>query len=645
MPAATMDFFEHQEKARKKTKRLIAYFVLAVALMIAVIYVLIAGIFLHSKAGKAAGPGWIWDPGLFLGIAAGTIAVITVGSLVKIGELSAGGSALAMRMGGRQINPNTRDPDERKLMNVIEEMSIASGISVPPVFVLESEKGINAFAAGFKSGDAAVCVTRGCMKLLTRDELQGVIAHEFSHILNGDMRLNMRLMGIVFGILCLTIIGRILLSTRGRKNPLPLVGLVLVLLGWVGFFFGRLIKSAVSRQREFLADAAAVQFTRNPDGLAGALKKIGRVAWGSRVGAASAEEASHFFFGNAVGQSWLNFLETHPPLEERIRRIDPSFDGKFPRVAVESEERPMARDLPPRVAGLPTIAARSGSGGTVGTPVSAAAVLSTLGSPTPHHLDRAAGLLAALPDVVVQAAHEPFDANALVYALLLSVDVSARNDQLRELERQTIPGLFLATSRFLPLIAELDRPTRLALVEMVLPALRGLTGEQYERFACDVKSLIEADQGIDLFEYALQKMLMRHLEPQFKPTRKAVTQYYVLKPVVADCAVLLSALARFGQDDPKEIEKAFHAGVEAIGQQQHHFELLGREKCNLPEIDQALDRLVELASPLKKCVLIACAHAVASDGVLKSREAELLRAIADTLDCPIPPILAQGALR
>ncbi|HKS37144.1 MAG TPA: M48 family metalloprotease, partial [Verrucomicrobiae bacterium] len=438
------------------------------------------------------------------------------------------------------------------------------------------------------------------------------------------------------------VIGRVLLRTRGRKNPLPVIGLVLIVMGWIGFFFGRLIKSAVSRQREFLADAAAVQFTRNPDGLAAALKKVGGLASGSRVHAEAAEEASHLFFGNALGHRGFNFWATHPPLEERIRRIDPAFDGRFVRVSAEPEAPPAPRDLPPRITRRPTVLASSATGRPAGAALSAAAVLSTLGNPTAQHLDEATGLLSALPEALVQAAHEPFDANALVYALLLSADASVRDGQLKELEKQTMAGLFHAAARLYPLVAELERPAKLALVELAMPSLRSLAPDQYDVFAGDVQTLIESDRGIDLFEYALQKMLRRHLEPQFKPTSKPVTQYYVLKPVVPDCAVLLSALARSGHDDPNTIESAFQTGVRALAQPQHHFELLEADRCNLPQIDQALDHLAQLAPALKKCVLVACSHAAASDGVLQAREVELLRAIADTLDCPIPPILSQG---
>ena len=270
-----MDFFERQDEARRHTKFLVVYFVLAVLSLLVVINVAVSLVL----GGLAVGP----KTALLLWITLGTLAVILIGSAFKTLQLAGGGSVVAELLGGRLIDSNTSDTDERKLLNVVEEMSIASGVPVPQVYVMDDEAGINAFAAGYSTSDAAISVTRGCMKLLSRDELQGVIAHEFSHILNGDMRLNIRLMGLVFGILCLTVIGRVLIRTRGRKNPRPLVGLALIVVGWAGVFFGRLIQAAVSRQREVLADAAAVQFTRNPAGLAGAPKKIGGLAYGSRI--------------------------------------------------------------------------------------------------------------------------------------------------------------------------------------------------------------------------------------------------------------------------------------------------------------------------------------------------------------------------
>ena len=287
----------------------------------------------------------LWNPELFGLVAMGTSAVIAAGSLYKMAALSGGGHTVAELLGGRLLRADAATPAERRLLNVVEEMAIASGVPVPPVYLLENELGINAFAAGHAPGDAVVAVTAGTLARLSRDELQGVIAHEFSHILNGDMRLNIRLMGVLFGILVIGLTGWIIFrSTTGgyvrlgardddRKgfNPLPLIGLALYVIGYVGVFFGNLIKAAVSRQREFLADASAVQFTRNPDGIAGALKKIGAVAEGSRIQDPHAEEASHMFFGDALS-GWtelFGLLATHPPLVERIKRIDPSFDGDF----------------------------------------------------------------------------------------------------------------------------------------------------------------------------------------------------------------------------------------------------------------------------------------------------------------------------
>src|ERR1051325_10285133 len=340
-----MDFFERQDKARKNTKVLVVYFVLAVACIIAAVYLaclLILGGAAAHHHGRAAEFA-LWNSDVFFYSSMGTLAVIVFGSLYQISALSGGGSVVAESLGGRPVEPGTTDAQERRLLNVVEEMSIASGVPMPKVYVLDEERGINAFAAGHSTSDAVVAVTRGTLQTLNRDELQGVIGHEFSHILNGDMRLNLRLMGIIFGILCLATIGRILLRTRGRRNPLPLLGLALLAIGGIGVFFGRLIQAAVSRQREFLADASSVQFTRNPAGLSGALQKIGGV--GSQIESDRAADACHMFFGNALGSSFLGMFATHPPLEERIRAIDPTWDGKFKEVRIVDDEEAIAEVL------------------------------------------------------------------------------------------------------------------------------------------------------------------------------------------------------------------------------------------------------------------------------------------------------------
>ena len=384
----------------------------------------------------------LWDVRLFFGVTVGVLAVIFIGSAYKTNELSGGGSSVATLMGGRPVNPNTTDPNERKLLNVVEEMAIASGVPVPQVYVLNDERAINAFAAGHTTGDAAIGVTRGCIELLTRDQLQGVIGHEFSHILNGDMRLNLRLIGVIFGLLCIATIGRVLLSARSRSsrdnNALPLIGLVLVLLGAIGVFFGRLIQAAVSRQREFLADASSVQFTRNPGGLSGALQKIGQYGFGSRLESEHAPDLCHMFFGNGVREPFFGLLATHPPIPDRIRAIDPAWDGKFPRLdekQVEVVKRAAISELEHRPRPMPdmpdffktVLGGAVIAGGSAEKPpvIRSHTVLPNLGNPTPLHLKYAEQLRDSLPDSVKAAAREPLDAIAMIYAILLSPDETA----------------------------------------------------------------------------------------------------------------------------------------------------------------------------------------------------------------------------
>ena len=311
-----MDFFESQDAARQKTGRLVLLFVLAVVSIIVSVYLVVSGALFYTAETEEAR---LWHPELFLAVATATVAVVAGGSLYKIAQLRGGGRVVAEALGGRLIPRDATDPQQRKILNVVEEMAIASGVPVPEVFVMEEEPGINAFAAGKTFSDAAIGVSRGAMKLLTRDELQGVIAHEFSHILNGDMKLNLRLIGVLHGILILAIIGRIVLRSaafsgggrsrddKGAGAIFMILGIGLLAIGYIGVFFGHLIKSAISRQREFLADASAVQFTRNPDGIGGALKKIGGLSYGSKLINGRAEEVSHMCFGNALpptGQGW-----------------------------------------------------------------------------------------------------------------------------------------------------------------------------------------------------------------------------------------------------------------------------------------------------------------------------------------------------
>ncbi len=664
-----MDFFERQEHARRQTTWLLAYFAVAVVVIVVVTYVIFASIVQPFLKPLPHGPRihsvpvafcwlvgelllhpvnylrWTWDPGLFAGFAAGAALVIALGSFYKIRQLAAGGPVVAELLGGRRVEPDSAESDDQKLRNVVEEMAIASGMPVPEIYVLDNERGINAFAAGHTRSDVAVGVTRGCLKLLTRDELQGVIAHEFSHILNGDTRLNMRLMGVAHGILWPVIVGRIFVRGSNRaaelgesvfdedasvaRLPLVLIGYILLIVGSIGLPFVRLIKSAICREREWLADAAAVQFTRYPAGIAGALKKIGGLYKQGRLDTPHAESASHLYFANSSFTPWFGFLSTHPPLLKRIQAIDPAFDGQFAKVSPLPPSQFERERQYEQAVGYVLALDR----------VQPDLFVSTTGSPVSEHIRRAAALRLGLPDSVSTACRSPDGARALIYALLISADEPTRADQLELLGQRLDTALLQQVNKLLPEVQALDPRVKLPLIDLTLPALRHLDYADYEQFAQLVEELIEYDRAIDLFEYTLQKILFRHLRPYYEPMAGPVRRYTSLQSLLPDCAVLLSALAHIGQEDEQAASAAFLRGAGNLDAPEGAVQPLSGEACSLARVDSALDQLAQAAPSVKRNILLACAQTVAADGQVLYREGELLRAIADMLDCPIPPFV------
>lgn len=652
-----MDFFARQDQARKKTKWLVLYFVTAVLLLIVAFYfvalVAFGAVALKQSHGFDAPALNLWNWKILLGSVAGVLAVVLGGSAYKTSELSAGGSAVATLMGGRLVNLTTADPNERKLLNVVEEMSIASGVPMPQVYVMEDERGINAFAAGHSTSDAAIGVTRGCIDLLSRDELQGVIGHEFSHILNGDMRLNIRLMGLIFGLLCLATIGRIMLSTRSSnsrdRNPLIFIGLALLVLGAIGVFFGRLIQAAVSRQREFLADASSVQFTRNPGGLSGALQKIGRYSYGSALESEHAPDMCHMFFSNGLSSSFSEIFATHPPIPERIRAIDPQWDGKYPELKDEQKEtvkRAAVADFEKNLRRPPVTNLDAILGLAIATEkpvrppvIRSETVMPRLGNPTPLHLKYAEELRDALPEELRAAVRDPLDATALIYALLLAADADLRATQVAEIERAISADVAKKTVALYPAVAGVVQRARLPLVNLALGALRQVTAKQYREFVAMLTWLIGSDDRVELFEFVLQKIIKQQLGAKFEPTGKSNIQYYTLKPLVPDCQLILSALARVGSPDPAACDHAFSVGVPFLrAPLDAPLTLLPVEQCGVEAIEAALNRLAVTVPIIKKNLLEACARVVGADGVILENEAELLRGVAAALDCPLPPL-------
>ncbi len=678
-----MDFFAQQDKAKKNTGVLLVYFSLAILLTVILVYfVPLAGLHVYldqtSTPNEAQKLGW-WYPDAFLGVCGVTLLVVLTGASLKIIELRRGGGKMVAEMlGGKEILPNTEDFFERRLRNVVEEMAIASGTPVPPVYVMPKERGINAFAAGFTVSDSVVAVTYGTMTGLTRDELQGVVAHEFSHILNNDMAMNIRLMGLLHGLLLIGLTGQILIrvgagsgSSRDRDNKgggLPIIGagLALMIVGYAGVFFGKLIKASVSRSRERLADASAVQFTRNPTGLASALKKIGGLSAGSRIFSARAEEASHMFFGKGTRGS---FFSTHPSLKERVRWLEPNFKGEFEKFTYEdlranlekyeSAPKMTAAERPPNIVDMFTKPHKMAVAGAILDSVSTPpppppprhkpnnpeALIDSIGKPMEHHADAAKRLIDSIPERVKDYARDPYGSRMLIYFLLLDTQADVLEKQMEIILRQAEPAVFETLQKALPQLGSIAPELRLPIVDLSIPALRFLAKGQYASFRSIVKQLIEADEKVDIFEYALQRVLTHHLDPMFndEPKNRAVN-YYAVSGLCAETSTVLSVLARNGHASDEQAAAAFNSAAAKITDPKAAFKLADAGQCSWDDLDAALDKLNQASFKVKKWVLGAALACLMNDREITVEEVELFRAVSDTLGCPVPPWVVPAGL-
>jgi len=644
-----MNFFESQDRVRKNTFQLVLLFTLAVVTLIIMtnLLVMVAFGYINSEQvqdGEALLQQMDWQT--FAAVSAGVGVVVLVASLYKIMALSAGGKVVAESLGGRLIAQNTDDPKQRQLLNVVEEMAIASGTPAPPVYLLAEESGINAFAAGFSPRDAVIGVTQGTIEHLNREQLQGVIAHEFSHVFNGDMRLNIRLMGVLNGILILGIIGYYLLysasfSRRGRGNDKGAAGILalaigLMVIGFAGTFFGGLIKAAVSRQREYLADASAVQFTRNPDGIAGALKRIGGLESGSKVENPGAAEVSHAFFAQGVSGFMQSLAATHPPLAKRILRIDPQWDGKFDtsdKTEAALDEAGAAKKETMTREQLASQVATIAVGAAMSDVVNA---IDQIGKPNSETISHARVLLAELPLIIKEAAREPYGARAVIYCLLLDPGQQVRERQLAHLQVNADPDVFTLTHKLLPEIKGLDIKYRLPIIDIAIPALKQLSLDQYQAFRENLVALIEMDSRIELLEWSLQKILFNHLDSQFFKLARIQKSYSRTGQLKKEIQLFLSVLAYAGNQNNSDTEQAFHAATKTL--ELKGLQLLAENKINFSELDRALKKLEKLQPLARQQLLKASAVSVLHDQKISATEIELLRVFSDVLGCPMPPI-------
>lgn len=646
-----MDFFEQQDQAHRNTTRLIGLFGLAIASMILTFYL----VALIAFAEVSADGFRFIRPGVFLLVSLSILGVIGLGSATKMIELRRGGLAVAESLGGRQINPQTEDFKEQQLLNVVAEMALASGTPIPTVYVLAQESSINAFAAGYAPDDAVIGVTQGCLEQLDRAELQGVIAHEFSHILNGDMRLNLKLMGVIQGLLMIYIMGRVMTngSLRSRHyhrsndddgdGKIVLLGLAVMAVGGIGLIFGRLIKSGVSRQREFLADASAVQFTRNPAGLAGALRRIGGLTSGSRLRSPRAEEASHMFFGEAFNALFMGgWMATHPPLSERIRRITGLKVAPTPTVATAGAA---AHSASAHVMGFQGRVTTGQAAAQTSPPVpeTTSQFMADIGTVTPQHLDKAQAFLAGLSPDLKAAIATPTGAMALVYGLLLDDQAAVRSQQLALLQMPGEPVDAQQVEQLAHQLHDLDARQHLPLLDLSVPALRTITAAQCAHFFKQIQALVKADGKLSLSEYVLQIILQKRLRPHFqKPVEppKPVTN---LGTAWQDCEIVLATLARAGHTQPDDAFYALKSGLSRLPGANRQELPQTLPKITLAALGQSLKRLGAAVPKLKQAIVDAAAHTVLVDNDVTPREAELLRAIVISLDCPIPPFLERPA--
>ncbi|WP_282066283.1 M48 family metallopeptidase [Vibrio rotiferianus] len=618
-----MDFFDHQDTARQRTGLLVFLFSLAVLIITGLVSVLSIAIYYGVTGEPFDQRTAITYTLLCFG---GVALVVAISSMFRLSELSSnGGRGVAESIGGKLISSNTTDTKHRQLLNVVEEMAIASGIPVPPVYVMQEERGINAFAAGMSIDDAVIGVTQGALDTFTRDELQGVIAHEFSHILNGDMRLNTRLIGVLFGITCIAHLGHLVLdnthyTSRASRSSsdsdkgfavVMLIAIVCLVLGWVGTLFGSMIKAAISRQREFLADASAVQFTRNDQGISGALKKIGGHASGSSLKAKASSQMSHMMFGQSSLSGFTGLFATHPPLEERIRRIEPSWDGSFSR----GSQRQTSAFETEQVSGFASDADFGSQD-----------LKTRVETPTSSELSETGRLLISqLPQDLVDIAREPYSSRFI--ALLLIFDGS---DVQREMIKGHIP--MVSHAKLLPwLDYELPTHLRLPLLELAVPALKALSEGQKNRLCQVLRELSQTDNHYSLGEWCVINLLEKQLLTSFAFTRQSKSLMQLMESV----HWLLRELAWVSHSEKDKAQYAFNSALTS----------LGLPKTQLPDANQdwrlsraALELLLQLNPKQRILFVKACRLAIESDGQITVAEGELYRVIACFLEVPEPPL-------
>ena len=639
-----MNFVEAQDKARRNTLWLVLLFTLAVAGLILLTNLFLLSVYVYLKTEQfVVSPETLsyfysWEE--FAIVALGVCLLVLGGSLFKALSLSGGGPTIAEMLGGRLVSHGTTDLQQRQLLNVVEEMAIAAGMPIPQVYLL-SDTSINAFAAGLSPANAVIGITQGTLTRLNREELQGVIAHEFSHIANGDMRLNIRLLAILHGILLIGLVGYFMFRSlrfagRARKGAggifaIAAIGVGLMVIGYAGSFFGQWIKAIVSRQREYLADSSAVQFTRNKDGIAGALKKIGGSSHvGSYLSSPAAPEYSHAYFANGISSFWQSLFATHPPLETRIRRIEPRWDGKFLPSEVSRAPSPEPVETPPTGAEKLAVTAAILS--------SAEQAIGEVGTLNEQNIEYVHQLIIAMPLVLREAAQDAYSARAVIYSALIYLQKD-RAAAWAVMAQTADPNMQSLAEKFLPQISELDDKFKMPLLELAISALRELSPNQFVQFKITLENIIRSDKSVNLREWVVRRFLLQQLDQHFGFRKMPRAKHSSLDAVREDVTILLSLITHVEHKDETRGGAAFASGVAETNLEK--LELISRKDFKLAALDQALDNLMRLKPLVKPRLLKACVAVIMHDGTATVRGIELVRTISACLDCPMPPMRSQ----
>ena len=639
-----MNFFESQARARSQTTTLVVLFALAVLSLIALTNLLFM-VFLGylGLEDQALNVNYIlhqFNWRIFASISAVVFVFILVASLYKISSLSGGGKVVATSLGGTLVAHANDNLQYKILLNVVEEMAIASGTPVPPVYVMKKEQGINAFAAGFTVDDAVIGVTQGALDCFTREELQGVIAHEFSHIIHGDMRLNIKLTGLLHGILLIGLVGYYIMHMSGgnsrseKGNQLVFLGIGLVVIGYGGTFFGNAIKASVSRQREYLADASAVQYTRNNQGIANALKKIGGFSAGSKLNTTEAQSMSHAFFSNALTNKFSSLFSTHPPLPKRIKALDTNWKGTFDRTQALSDAQ-----LRSSAAGISHMAPPNAQSSTLQNSKTSLEFTQSVGVLEQSQIDLAKSYIAQMPAPLLDAVHTTTGAQAYVYALLLSessqqnVNHEVTQQQLEYLQAHLPNNIYIKTSEILPQVNELSFEHRLPLLEIALPQLRQIHSLRYEAMLQQMQYLVFADNHLTLFEWSIANIVAAYLKTEFESADKRHVKYRKVAPIQHHLETILSVIMN-EFCDAGEHQHILAKSNAILGTK--NLVIKASSEDAVEQFANAINTLQYLSFDLKEKVLQLCIYAVTQDKIYTPREHETIRALAECLGCPLP---------